>query len=516
MDESEFLKKQIKKKIKDKKRLAICSGAVGREGRVLIQGQVVDAGIRDPFDVNGMIDYVTGLFNGEEDLITPFLDFSLSSVRKPVLKFRILRGTEVLYQSPLFTGNKNGFFQMDLRIPLPPGSHILEVLFQGSDSYRQQTSDLAFINSHRQTTINDYTVIGKAKVHILQHDYSGYLITSDIDQTYLATKLETKGGKLATLFETPEQKLPIPGMPELYGEIKKSTEGSPLCFISASPHFFRRSLAATIRKDGIEADTLSLKYLNGTIQGMIDKTFSSVFNLDDLFREGLKPGLDRIKKFWYSSYQSLFDQLTYKLSTLLQNRLYQPTHCKEILMGDNTESDYLIFTLYQLILLELISGKELEDYLYELHFLGRNAVTRDNAIKIKKLASECIATHGQVNPVKLVLINQSHIGLEPNEMKEHIDRALPIGVDIYHLNNFALYYSTEGALGFALILHASGVIPFEAVLNVATSMLGKWSNGIVIDDKYLLAHCKRLTVPVSAKEYKKKLIEVIETAVNVN
>ncbi len=57
------------------------------------------------------------------------------------------------------------------------------------------------------------------------------------------------------------------------------------------------------------------------------------------------------KKFLGASYQSLFDQMSYKLSILLYDRIYQPTSSKEILLGDNTESDYMIFTLYQLICL---------------------------------------------------------------------------------------------------------------------------------------------------------------------
>lgn len=513
MEENEFIRKQLKSKIKDKKRIAVCAGAIGKEDRVHLHGQIVDAGIRDPFDVDGIIDYVTGLFNGEEDIITPFLDFSLAPVRKPLLKLLISKEDMIVFESPSITGSKDGFFSYDLKEPIPPGSYMIHVVFQGSDSYRQQTRDFAFINSHRNTTINDYTVIGMAKLQVLPKEYNGYITTSDIDQTYLATKLESKGGKIATLFETPEQKLPLPGMPTLYAELKKNTNNSPLGFISASPHFFRRSLAATIRKDGIEADMLNLKYLNGTIQSMIDKLLNSAFNLDDLFREGFTPGFNRIKKFWYSSYQSLFDQLTYKLSTLLNNRLFQPTYSKEILMGDNTESDYLIFTLYQLILLDKISGKGLEDYLYNLYFLGRNAVTRDNAIRIKKLASECVDVHGPVNSVDLVLINMSYMGPMEDEMEIHLNRALPLGANLKQLPSFQPYHTTEGALGFATILHAKGVIDFKSLINVATSILGQWFNGVVIDEKYLLSLCRNLSVPPFAYEAKEKLKYVIEKAV---
>ncbi|MEM7180586.1 MAG: phosphatase domain-containing protein [Spirochaetota bacterium] len=514
MEENAYLKaSEINLKVKDKKRLAICNGGIARTGRAILQGQVVDAGIRAPFDVDGIVDFVTGLFLGEEDIITPFLDFGLSPVRKPILKILISTETAVILETEKFIGAKDGFFHYELFDDLEPGQYTYNVLFQGSDSYRQQTKDLGYINNHRNTTITDHTVIGKGKLQILPRDYKQYIITSDIDQTYLATNLDTRGGKIATLFETPEQKLPIPGMPELYRKLRNESNGSPLCFISASPHFFRRSLSATIRKDDIEADALSLKYLDGTVRGVVDKAVNSLFNLDDLFHEGVAPAINRIKKFWNSSYLSLFDQLTYKLSTLLKNRIYQPTHAKEILMGDNTESDYLIFSLYQLILMGRLSGKMLEDYLYNLDFLGRNAVTRDSAVRIKKLASECLAIHGEVNSVDLVLINLSHMGPGVDEMYEHFHSALPTEIRLQQLKEFRMYDATEGALGFSIILHAYGILSFQSLVDVATSMLGKWSNGKVIDEKFLFAQIKALTVPELAIASKNLFREVMQRVV---
>jgi hypothetical protein len=263
------------------------------------------------------------------------------------------------------------------------------------------------------------------KLRILSEKYNSFITTSDIDQTYLATELGSKKGMLSTIFETPNQKFPLPGMPIFYNKLRENTDGSPLAFISASPHYFRRALHATIRNHGIEMESLHLKYLDGTIKGVLDKVVNSVFNLNDLLKEGVGPAVDRIKKFFGSTVQSLFDQLTYKLTILLQDRLYQPTKAKEILLGDNTESDYLIFTLYQLILLGEISGKELEDYLYHLNFLGRDAVTRDNAVRIRKLGEECHVIHGKVNSVYAVLINMTNIGPMAVDMEENVRKAMP-------------------------------------------------------------------------------------------
>jgi phosphatidate phosphatase APP1 len=143
------------------------------------------------------------------------------------------------------------------------------------------------------------------KLRILSEKYNSFITTSDIDQTYLATELGSKKGMLSTLFETPDQKFPLPGMPIFYNKLRENTDGTPLAFISASPHYFRRALHATIRNHGIEMESLHLKYLDGTIKGVLDKVVNSVFNLNDLLKEGVGPAVDRAKKFFGSTYQSL-------------------------------------------------------------------------------------------------------------------------------------------------------------------------------------------------------------------
>jgi len=226
----------------------------------------------------------------------------------------------------------------------------------------------------------------------------------------------------------------------------------------------------------------------------------------------LSPAVDRAKKFFGSTYQSLFDQLTYKLTILLQDRLYQPTKAKEILLGDNTESDYLIFTLYQLILLGVISGKELEDYLYHINFLGRDAVTRDNAIKIRKLGDECHAIHGKVNSVHAVLINMTNIGPMAIDMEENVVKALPKGVDLKKIKSFKMYIPTEGALGFATNLVGLGVMEFQSVIDILMDMTGKWLNGKVLDDKFLISLSRHLSVIPKAEEHRQMLYEIVTEA----
>ena len=494
----------------DKKRIAICGGSLGRENRSLVRGQLVDMGMPDLVKADSIWDFVTGFFSGEENQFTPFKDFSLAPVRKPILTIEVYdQKDRKVYESPEFIGTDDGFFSYEILEKLKPGKYIFHVIFRGSDSYRQYTRDIAYLNIKENSDITRVTIVGKGKLRVLSEKYNSYITTSDIDQTYLATDLKSKKGMISTIFETRNEKFYLPGMPELYQMIRKDTGDTPLCFISASPHFFRRTMLATIKLHEIETESLHLKYLEGTIKGVFDKMFHTIISPDDLLREGFGPAVERTKKFLTSSIQSLYDQLTYKLSILLQDRLYQPTKAKEILLGDNTESDYLIFSLYQLLLLGEIEGRALEDYLYHLNFLGRDAVTRDNARKIRMLSEECISIHGKLNSVSLVLINQTHMGPEAQEMESHFRNALPTGMNIDKIAKFKPYQPLVGALGFAVVLYSEGVIQHDSMLNVLKGMIGKWHNGRVVDKEYLINLTKSIKVLPSYEENWKEVKEIL-------
>jgi hypothetical protein len=515
LEESESLEKDNSKpqrKVKDKKRIAVCSNALGRENRSLIRGQVVDMGISDFTKADDLWDLMTGLMQGKENEITPFLDFSLAPVRKPILKIEIFNEKEkLIYESQEFLGDEDGFFSHEIHEKFKAGIYIYFVTFKGSDSYRQYTKDLAFLNLKERSEITKVTIVGKGILRILSEKYNSYITTSDIDQTYLATQLGSKKGLLSALFETPEEKISLPGMPVFYNCLRKDSNDSPLVFISASPHYFRRSISMTIKNHGIKYESLHLKYLNGTVKGVIDKITFSVLNINELLKEGVDVAWERAKKFFGSTYQSLFDQLSYKLSTLLHSRIYQPTKSKEILLGDNTESDYFIFTIYQYILLGLIRGKDLEDYLYKLNFLGRDAVTRDYAKRICNLQEECLSIHGEVNSVHSVLINMTNLGPMAFEMEENVKKALPPNLPSDQIKN---YIPTEGALGFATNLTGLGVLEFQSVLDVTVDLTGKWLNGKVLDEKYLLSLARNLSVVKKAENQKQELYKILKEALD--
>ncbi|TGM36643.1 hypothetical protein EHQ91_03210 [Leptospira biflexa] len=499
--------------ITDIKRIAVCGGSLGRERRSYVRGQVVDVGITDLMKADGLWDLVTGLFIGEETKITPFLDFSLAPVRKPILKLEVYDSTgKLIYTSGKIKADEDGFFSCEIRDKLPVGFHDFQVILEGLDSFRQYSKDLAHLNATENSILGKTTIVGKGKLRILPEDYQGIVTTSDIDQTYLATDIHSGKGKFTALFETPNQKQALPGMPELYRELRIALENAPLAFISASPHFFRRTMLATIAKDNIQIESLHLKYLEGTIKGVFDKVIDTIFNPLEFFQNGFKPAWSRTKKFLGASYQSLFDQMSYKLSILLYDRIYLPTQAKEILLGDNTESDYMIFTLYQLICMGKLSGDELEEYLYKLNFLGRDAITRDAAKKIRLYSEEILRIHGPKNPVVLSLINRTSHGPNESDMLQKVKEALPEGCYEKEFGSKQAFYGTEGAIGMAIILEKYGFLDSNQILTVIAGMIGKVLEGKLVDETYLMKQLEELTLPKDTEGTRAKIKESLTAA----
>ena len=97
-------------------------------------------------------------------------------------------------------------------------------------------------------------------------------------------------------------------------------------------------------------------------------------------------------------------------------------------------------------------------------------------------------------------------------MEEKVTNALPKGMDLKKIKNFKMYIPTEGALGFATNLTGLGVMEFQSILDVMMDMTGKWLNGKVLDDKYLISLSRHLSVIPKAQEHKDTLYEIVTQA----
>lgn len=160
------------------------------------------------------------------------------------------------------------------------------------------------------------------------------VFTWDIDKTYLATRTETASDLVRTFLEFAIDKEVVGGTVPLLKGIRRGGEGgrwgAPIYFVSASPVQMRSVLQRKMLLDGVQQDGIALKDQLGL-----------------LFRYG--PRVFR-------------RQMGYKLTALLHYRLRRPPEIHEILFGDNSESDPLVYGLYR----RIVEGRVGRDEIREL------------------------------------------------------------------------------------------------------------------------------------------------------
>jgi hypothetical protein len=184
----------------------------------------------------------------------------------------------------------------------------------------------------------DGRVIGTGTATVLPIDRPAFVVTSDVDMTYLETRFKS-APEIAALLSTPAKRhAPLAGMPELYRRLRKRADA--LRFISGSPTFFRRHLQARLKIDRILADEVTLKDM-GAIVGANWKAPRAI---EDALRE----------------------QVGYKLSALLEGRLRLPPVTREVLLGDDTEMDAYAYRLYRDALTGALSAERLASSLRQL------------------------------------------------------------------------------------------------------------------------------------------------------
>ena len=176
-------------------------------------------------------------------------------------------------------------------------------------------------------------------------EYSGLVVTSDIDATYLQTAVHSLRGLVRAALEKAEEKRTIPGMLPILRAFRDGIpsyeEQIPLYFVSASPPQMLKVLAQKMELDQLVADGITLK---------------------DPLRLLRRGRITQIKQ-----------HVLYKLTALLLNRCERASGSaiEEILLGDDSESDAEIYLLYARILEEHLSEKELRETFDELGATSR-------------------------------------------------------------------------------------------------------------------------------------------------
>lgn len=188
----------------------------------------------------------------------------------------------------------------------------------------------------------------------------------DLDKTYLRSDFDRVGDLARSLLERPDQKRAVPGAASLlrllgHGPVRVHV-------LSGSPRQLRKAILQRFAMDGVRVDQLTLKP-----------------NASNLLR---------------LRWRALKDQLGYKLSALLEAHADDlqtfGASLPEVLLGDDSEGDAFVYSLYADLCRGVLSPTLLEQILVTGH------TYRDVARRVLALAAR-IQAHAPGGPIRILV-----------------------------------------------------------------------------------------------------------------
>lgn len=249
-------------------------------------------------------------------------------------------------------------------------------------------------------------------------DFSGPVYIWDIDKTYLATEIHSWRSLLYIPFEAAIDKRNIAGTEALLRELRRGISGrseskvNPIYFVSASPPQLERVLRHKMLLDGVDYDGLSFK------------------NHLALLKRG--------------QFGKVREQVGYKLSALLLNRLELPYSVEEVLFGDDSEKDALIYAIYGDIVAGRLRGEALA------WVLSKQSVRQEDVAYILELSEGM----PKKDLVQRIFINLE-VGRDPSRFAAFERRLVP----------------TYDTFQTALRLYQDGHLGEEGVMRVALELV---------------------------------------------
>ncbi|HAG90593.1 MAG TPA: hypothetical protein DCL41_01905 [Bdellovibrionales bacterium] len=167
----------------------------------------------------------------------------------------------------------------------------------------------------------------------------------DLDKTYLDTRFESLQGLWRTAVEKAFQKKNVPGTASLvralrnhWQERKRDKRDFPIYFITASPPQLEKRIHEKLNLDGIYPFGIFFK--------------------------------DNLKNLSFSRWRRLTQQVGYKIQALLQLRLHLKENVRQVLWGDDSEADEVIYSLYSDLCARRFSEKDARYILKTLNVTG--------------------------------------------------------------------------------------------------------------------------------------------------
>lgn len=236
----------------------------------------------------------------------------------------------------------------------------------------------------------------------------------DVDKTYLDTNIGSLRGLLRTIREKAFQKKNIPGTATLVRALSESIQQGdrlPLYFITASPPQLETKIMGKLAIDGISPYGAFYK--------------------------------DNLKNLNLNRFRRLTQQIGFKLQALLQLRLRLHSDVAQILWGDDSESDALIYSLYSDICAGRIEDDDLMKVLESLNVLPPQIRT---ILKLKDSIP-------QRDPVERIYINLA-TDTDPDYYVKFGRRMLPT----YNTFQIALDLFQDGKMSQASLLSIAQVL----------------------------------------------------------
>lgn len=233
---------------------------------------------------------------------------------------------------------------------------------------------------------------------------ASFVFVWDLDKTYLDTHFESVRGLYRTVIEKAFQKKNVPGTSSLVRALTamQSSGGAfPIYFITASPPQMEPKIREKLEIDGIRP--------------------YGIFFKDNL--KNLRPGrLTRLNQ-----------QVGYKLQALLQLRQVIGESVKQILWGDDSESDAVIYSLYSDICERRLESENLEFILSNLKVRGKQL----------KVIQNLQASIPENDPIERIYINLA-TDTDPDYYFKFGRRTLPtyntfqVALDLYQTGHLKL------------------------------------------------------------------------------